>query len=169
MRLTNVGRTITLEHTPGMHWFLGGLLIVVGLVGLAAPVGMAADAGTLQAWERVAVAAAGVTALLAGGWVCWRAPRTQAVLDLAKGVGRIEHNGIGVRETIEFPLEGVDEVVLDHGKDDDGGDVYRPALRMRDGRMVLLSPVWMHHGPQDTVQALGRALDRPVARPALTR
>ena len=40
----------------------------------------------------------------------------QAVLDLAKGVGRIEHTGIGVRETIEFPLEGVDEVVLDHGK-----------------------------------------------------
>ena len=39
MRLTNVGRTITLEHTPGMHWFLGGLLIVVGLVGLAATAG----------------------------------------------------------------------------------------------------------------------------------
>lgn len=169
MRLTNVGRTITLEHTPGLHWLLGGIFVVVGLIALAAPLGMAADAGTLRAWERLLAASMGIVALVAGVWVCWRAPRTLAVLDLKSGTGRIERLGIGLRETIEFPLEGVEAVVLDHDRDDEGGDVYRPALRMRDGRTVLLSPVWMQHGAQDAVQALARALERPVARQALSR
>lgn len=169
MRLTNVGRIITLEHTPGLHWLLGGLFVAVGLIGLAAPLGMAADAGTLRAWERVLAASMGIVALVAGVWVCWRAPRTHAVLDLSAGTGRVERLGIGLRETIEFPLEGVEAVLLDHDHDDEGGDVYRPALRMRDGRTVLLSPVWMQHGAQDAVQALAQALERPVARPVVTR
>lgn len=167
MRLTNVDRTVRLEHTPGAHWLLGGLFIGVGILAMLVSLASSPDAGQLVAWERLAGATGGFVALVVGAWVCWRSPRTQAILDLSSGLGRIETQGIGVRETIEFPLDVVDAVVLDHAKDDEGGDVYRPALRLRDGREVLLSPVWMHHGPQDAAQQLARAIDRPLTRQAL--
>ena len=169
MRYTNVDRTITLEHTPGMHWILGVLFIAVGIVAMVASLAVSPDAGGAIAMERLVGASAGFVALVVGTWVCWRSPRTQAVLDLASGLGRIERLGIGVRETIEFPIDVVDTVVLDHAKDDEGGDVYRPALRLRDGRQVLLSPVWLHHGPQDAAQQLARAIDRPLTRTAIPR
>ncbi len=169
MRYSNVDRTITLEHTPGMHWILGGLFIAVGVVAMVASLAVSADAGSVVAMERLAGATAGFVSLIVGAWVCWRSPRTHAVLDLASGLGRIERLGIGVRESIEFPLAVVDSVVLDHAKDDEGGDIYRPALRLRDGRQVLLSPVWQHYGRQDAAQRLALAIDRPLTRSALPR
>ncbi|MCC6930441.1 MAG: hypothetical protein IT359_15755 [Gemmatimonadaceae bacterium] len=169
MRYTNVDRTITLVHTPGMHWILGGLFIAVGIVAMVASLAVSPDVGGSVAMERLGGATAGFVALVAGTWVCWRSPRTQAVLDQASGLWRIERLGIGVRETIEFPVDVVDAVELDHAKDDEGGDIYRPALRLRDGRLVLLSPVWLHHGPQHVAQQLARAIDRPLTRPALPR
>jgi len=169
MRVTKADRTVTFEHTPGPTWLLGGLLVFLGAVFLVGTLGLTRGPGTLADWERLTVALFGCVALVAGGWLCWRAPRSHARLDLASGIGRVDQIGIGIRETIEVPLDVIDAVVLHYVSRGDRGDMFRPALQLRDGRLVLLSPVWMHQGPEETVQALGQALGRPVTRTSLAR
>ena len=86
------------------------------------------------------------------------------MLDLESGRGRLQRRGLAMVETTEFAVDGIDAVELEHSKDDRGGDIYRPALRLRDGTRLIVSTVWMHHGPQEAVATLSKALARPVVR-----
>lgn len=164
MQLTERDRTITMTHTPGQQWLLGGFFIVVGALALLVGLTVVGNAEPHPLWQLGATSGMGAVALGAGVWLCWRAPRSLVVLDVKAGLGRVERHGLGVRETIEFPLDGIAAVELERSQDDEGGEVFRPALRMKDGHQLVLSPVWMHHGPQELVGTLAHALARPAVR-----
>ena len=164
MQLTTHGRTISLTHTPGMHWLLGGGFVVLGIIGAAAPFGLATGVDALRRWELLVIALIGACSAGAGIWLLARSPRSALMLDLESGRGRLQRRGLAMVETTEFAVDGIDAVELEHSKDDDGGDIYRPALRLRDGTRLIVSTVWMHHGPQEAVATLSKALARPVVR-----
>ena len=162
MQLTMNGRTISLTHTPGTQWLFGGGLMLLGIICAVASFALAPGADNLSWWERMAIVLLGVTSVGAGTWRLVRAPRSAVVLDLEGGRGRVQRRGLAMVETTEFPIEGIDAVELERSTDDRGGDIYRPAFRLRDGTRIMLSTVWMHHGPQEAVASLSKALARPV-------
>ncbi|HEX4936300.1 MAG TPA: hypothetical protein VFV33_24130, partial [Gemmatimonadaceae bacterium] len=67
MRYTTIDRTITLEHTPGLHWILGGLFIAVGVVAMAASLAASPVPGGDVALVRLGGATAGFVSLVVGG------------------------------------------------------------------------------------------------------
>ena len=69
------------------------------------------------------------------------------VMDPVRGRMRLEQRGLGGRTVREWPLAALAAlaaVELVESQDDEGGEVFRLHLVLRDPPPVLVSPVWRH-------------------------
>jgi hypothetical protein len=95
------------------------------------PLGLATNAGDLEPWERLASVAVGL-----GG--------SAVQLDLTHRRLRLVRSGLSGRQILSLSFDDLESVEVDHGTDGDGGTVWRPAVRLRTGELVLLSQLWSH-------------------------
>jgi hypothetical protein len=81
VRITRSGGKITIRDRPGPSWGLGLFLLGGGVLAMAAPLGLATNAGELQLWERLA--SFGIGLGVSGGAVWWlqRSPGTRVEAD----------------------------------------------------------------------------------------
>jgi hypothetical protein len=101
-------------------WALGLFLLAGGLLAVAMPLGLATNAGDLEPWERF------------------------VQLDLTHRRLRVVRAGLSGRQIRSLSFDDLESVEVDHGTDGDGGTVWRLAVRLRTGELVLLSQLWSH-------------------------
>ena len=89
--------------------------------------------------------------LLAGGLVAVAMP-----LGLATNAGDLE------------PWERLESVEVDQGTDSDSGTVWRTAVRLRGGQLVLLSELWSHDQAEveEGASVVAEACRLPWTRPS---
>ena len=144
MRIERRGGQITIRDRPAPFWALGLFLLTGGLVAVAATLGLATNAGDLEPWERLAIA--GVELGVSAGALWWlaRSPATQVQLDLTRRRLRLVRIGLSGRLVRQLSFDELSAIEVEEGSDDEGGLVWRPALRLRTGELVLLSELWSH-------------------------
>jgi hypothetical protein len=144
MRIVRYGGSITLRDRAGPYWFLGLFLLAGGVLGIAAPLGLAINAGELEPWERLSsiVVGAGVSA----GALWWLAqnPATTVQLDLTRRVLTLVRFGVLGRKMRQLSFKELEAVELVQSTDSDGDPVWRPAARLQGGELILLSELWSH-------------------------
>jgi hypothetical protein len=144
MRITRNGGHITIQDRPGPFWVLGLFLLAGGLVAVAMPLGLATNANELQPWERLASAGVGIGVSTGALWWLGRSPATRVHLDLARRRLRLVRFGLSGRRARELTFDDLEGVEMEQGSDSDDGPVWRPAVRLRSGQLVLLSELWSH-------------------------
>ena len=82
MRITRNGGHISIRDRPAPFWALGLFLLAGGVVAVAMPLGLAANAGDLEPWERLATVGLGVGMSAGALWWLGRSPATHVQLDL---------------------------------------------------------------------------------------
>jgi hypothetical protein len=144
VRIKRDGGQITLRDRPAPFWALGLFLLAGGLVAVAMPLGMATNAGDLEPWERLATIGVGVGVSTGALWWLARSPATRVQLDLTRHRLRLVRFGLSGRLVRQLSFDELSHVEVEEGSDDEGGPVWRPALRLRSGELVLLSELWSH-------------------------
>ena len=171
MQIRRNGGHITLRDRPAPLWALGLFLLAGGVVAVAMPLGLATNAGDLKPWQRLASLAVGLGVI--AGALLWlaRSPATQVQVDLTRRRLRLVRLGLGGRQVRQLSFEELESAEIEQGTDSDGGTVWRPAVRLRSGGLVLLSELWSHDqaGVQESVAVLAEACRLPSPRRSGTR
>jgi hypothetical protein len=117
VRITRSGGKITIRDRPGPSWGLGLFLLGGGVLAMAAPLGLATNAGELQLWERLA--SFGIGLGVSGGAVWWlrRSPGTRVELDLTRRRLRVVRLGIAGRQLRELAFGELGSVQVEEGAD----------------------------------------------------
>jgi len=144
VRITRHGGQISVRDRPGLFWFLGLFLLSGGVLGVAMPLGLATNADTLDPWERLASMGIGLGVIAGALWWLGQNPATQVQLDLTRRRVRLVRLGISGRQVRQFSFDDLASVEVDHGTDDEGGSIWRPAVRLKSGELVTLSQLWSH-------------------------
>ena len=145
MRIARNGGQITIRDRPGPFWALGLFLLAGGLTAVAMPLGLATNAGDLEPWERLASVGLGVGVSAGALWWLARNPATQTQLDLTQRRLRLVRFGLSGRRLVrQLSFDDLASAEVEQGTDDEGGLIWRPAVRLRNGDRVLLSELWSH-------------------------
>ena len=150
MRITRAGGHISIRDRPGLFWFLGLFLLTGGVMGVAMPLGLADNADTLAPWERLASMGIGLGLIAGALWWLGQNPATQVQLDLTRRRMRLVRVGLSGRRVRELSFDDLAGAEVEQGTDDEGGTIWRPAVRLRGGELVALSQLWSHD--QDGVE-----------------
>ena len=144
LHITRTDGQISIRDRPAPSWALGGFLLVGGLVAVAMPLGLATNEDDLELWERLASFAIGVGVSV--GAVCWlaRNPTTHVQLDLTRRMVQLVRIGLSGRHVRRLSFDELAIAEVEQGSDSEGGPIWRPAVRLRDGQRVLLSELWSH-------------------------
>jgi hypothetical protein len=108
------------------------------------PLGVAADADRLQPWERIASICIGAGVCAGALWWLKRSPGSRVQLDLTHRSLHLMRRGILGRQARQIPFDQLASAEVERGEDSEGGKVWRPAVRLRNGELVLLSQLWSH-------------------------
>jgi hypothetical protein len=138
------GGHISIRDRVGPFWALGLFLLAGGLVTVAMPLGLATNVADLEPWERLASIALGVGVGAGALWWLERSPWTHLQLDLTRRRLRLVRYALSGRRVRWFSFDELKTVEVEQGTDSDGGAVWRPAVRLRSGQLVLLSELWSH-------------------------
>ena len=163
MRIDEADHEFRLTDSPGAHWLLGLLFVIVGTL-IAMAVFNADDWQRLQAWERAVVIGMGGAAVLAGLWVLSAAPLSSLSVDRRHDSIVIVRRGLNGRRESALRVSDVSRVHLAERRDDEGGETFQMQLVLRDGRRVPVSQLWVH-GRATVMEATSRlalALGVPV-------
>jgi hypothetical protein len=144
VRIKRDGGRITIWDQPAPFWALGLFLLTGGLMAVAMPLGLATNAKSLEPWERLASILVGIGVSTGALWWLARSPASQVQLDLTRRRLRMVRLGISGRLVLQLSFNDLSNVEVEEGSDDEGGPVWRPALRLRSGELVLLSELWSH-------------------------
>jgi hypothetical protein len=131
--------------------------------------GLATNAGDLESWERLASVGIGLGVSAGALWWLGRSPATQAQLDLARRQLRLVRFGLNGRQVRHLSFDDLKSVEVEQGADSEGGAVWRLAVRLRSGDLVLLSELWSHDraGVETSAAVVAEAIaaersDRPT-------
>jgi len=163
-RITRTDGQISIRDSPTPSWALGGFLLAGGLVAVAMPLGLATNAGDLEPWERLASLGIGVGVSVGALWWLARSPATRVRLDLTRRHMQLVRIGLSGRRVRRLSFDDLEVAEVDQGSDSEGGTVWRPAVRLRDGQRVLLSELWSHDqvGVAETVAVVAAACGLPT-------
>jgi hypothetical protein len=142
VRIKRDGGQITIRDQPAPFWALGLFLLSGGLVAVAMPLGLATNAKDLEPWERLASIGIGLGVSTGALWWLARSPASQVQLDLTRRRLRLVRSGLSGRLVRQLSFDELSNVEVEEGSDNEGGLVWRPALRLRSGELVLLSELW---------------------------
>jgi hypothetical protein len=143
---------------------LGGFLLVGGLVAVAMPLGLATNVGDLKLCERLASLGIGVGVSLGALWWLARSPKTHVRLDLTRRQVQLVRIGLSGRHVRRLSFDDLKIAEVEQGSDSEGGAVWRPAVRLRDGQRVVLSELWSHDqaGVVESMAVVAAACDLPM-------
>ena len=164
MRIQREGGQVWLRDQAAPFWALGVFLFAGGALGIALPLGLAQNAGDLKLWERFASGGIGLGVCSGAFWWLARSPATKVHLDLTRRSLRLVRWSVLGREVRELPFDELAGTKVEESEDSDGGKVWRPALRLRGGDVLLLSELWSHdeRGVRATVDAVAELCRLPV-------
>jgi hypothetical protein len=164
VRIRRSGGRITIRDQVGPFWVLGLFLLAGGLLAVAMPLGLATNAGELEPWERLASVGMGLGVAAGALWWLRRSPGTQVQLDLTRRRLRLVRFGVSGRQVSWLSFDDLASAEVDQGTDSDGGPVWRPAVRLRTGQLVLLSELWSHDkaGVEEGVSVVAEACRLPT-------
>jgi hypothetical protein len=147
MRIIQEGGQIEFRDRPAPYWALGLFLLAGGVLGIVAPLGLATNAGALEPWERFVSVGLGVGVAAGGLWWLMQNPATEVRLDLTRRLLTLVCSSVRGRQVRQLSFGQLESAMVEQGKDSDGDPVWRPAVRLRDGGVVLLSQLWSHDEP----------------------
>lgn len=135
---------IRIRDRPAPFWALGLFLLIGGVLAIAMPLGLATNASELEPWERLAFIALGIG--VCGGALWWlaRSPGTEIQIDRVRRSLVLVRWGIFGPHVSRYQIDQLESSFVEQGEDSDGGTVWRPAVRLRGGGVVLLSELWSH-------------------------
>lgn len=165
MRVHRVKGHIKISDRAGAHWLLGLFLLAGSAVALGAALGLVADADSLRSWERGMVLVIGLGGGAGALWWLHRSPSTRVTFDLAGRRMQLVRLGLSGRHVEELGFEQAAGVAVERGKDDEGGDVSRLVLHLKNGAEVPLSALWSHDHRSviEAARAVAAACDLPPA------
>ena len=144
LRITRTDGQISIRDRPAPSWALGGFLLVGGLVAVAMPLGLATNADDLEPWERLASLGIGLGVSIGALWWLARNPKMRVQLDLTRRQVQLVRIGLSGRHVRRLSFDDLMAAEIEQGSDSEGGAIWRPTVRLRDGQRVLLSELWSH-------------------------
>ncbi len=108
------------------------------------PLGLATNANDLEPWERLASLGIGIGVSVGGAWWLARNPKTHVRLDLVRRQVQVVRIGLLGRDVRRLSFDDLELAEVEQGSDSEGGPIWRPVVRLRDGQRVLLSELWSH-------------------------
>jgi hypothetical protein len=132
---------------PAAWWFLAVLFVIVSLGFLYLGI---KERDTLPAWQPPLFILFALGGVAAGVWLGRESPLSTIFLDEADGALIVSRFGIGGHSEFRVPADSIRKVIIEERKDDEGYDMTRPALLLKDGESVRLSLLW-RHGDVDTL------------------
>jgi hypothetical protein len=132
------------------------------------PLGLATNAGDLEPWERLASLGIGAGVSVGALWWLARNPTTHVTLDLTRRQVQLVRVGLSGRHVRRLAFDDLEVAEVEYGSDSDGGPIWRPAIRLRDGQCVLLSELWSHDqaGVAESVAMVAAACGLPTPEPS---
>ena len=167
MHITREGGRVHLRDRPGLFWALGAFLLAGGALAIAMALGLANNADELRPWERLASIGIGTGVCTGALWWLGQNRGTVVQIDLVRRSLQLTRQGIHGRQVRQLSFDQIESAFVDQETDGDGGTVWRPALRLRDGEVVLLSELWVHDEPgaRKAVSTVAEVCRLPYAEP----
>lgn len=141
MRVTKSPQRLVLEDSPGCFWLFGLFFVVLGRLGAYAALN---DTGDRPGWQIGLALLLTLAAMAAGVWMIARSPGSRVVLDRRTRSMEITRRGMAGRSQEWYSWYEIDEPERIVTGDIDGDPVFPLAVRLRDGRIVRVTRLWLH-------------------------
>lgn len=136
---------ITIQDRPGCFWLFGLFFVLVGGIFVVGATGLFSNLEEVSLPVRGLTFLMGMAGVGAGLYVIADAPRSRAVCDFQSHVFTVHQKGLLRGRTGIIPFDEIQTVFAEQSEDTDGGEIYRPALQLLDGRIVPVSQLWNHN------------------------
>ena len=100
--------------------------------------------GCSEPWERLASIGVGIGVSTGALWWLARNPATRVQVDLTRRRLRLVQFGLSGRLVRQLSFADLASVEVEQGTDDEGGLLWRPAVRLRSRELIRLSELWSH-------------------------
>lgn len=169
MRVVDRDGIVAVQDSPGLHWILGLLFLVVGGLCIAGPLGLFHSRDSLGWLGRSLFMLMGTVGAVTGLWVLCGSPRSTLEVDRRRDRVRLRRRGLRGRQTWTWAIREIAGVQVVESKDSDGDPVFRLEVVARDGAAVPVSVLWTHgrEPAEATATRLREALGAP--RPPTAR
>jgi hypothetical protein len=147
MRIIREGGLITLWDRPAPYWALGLFLLAGGVLSIGMTLGIATNAVAPEPWQRLSSLLVGVGVTAGAIWWLAQNPATEVRVDLTRQLLTLVCSGVQGRRVRRLHFTELASVEIVQGKDSDGDPIWRPAIRLGSGELVLLSHLWSHDEP----------------------
>jgi hypothetical protein len=144
MRVVDREGIVVVHDSPGLHWILGLLFLVVGVMCIAGPLGLFHDRDRLGWPGRSLFMVMGVVGAATGLWVLRGAPRSMFEVDRRRDRVRLRRRGLHGRQTWTWAIREIAGIRVVESKDGDGDPVFRLEILPRGGAAVPVSLLWTH-------------------------
>jgi hypothetical protein len=163
MRVVDRDGIVVVHDSPGLHWILGVLFLIVGVVCIAGPLGLFHDRDRLGWPGRSLFMLMGAVGAVTGLWILRGAPRSTLEIDRLRGRVRLRRRGLRSRRTWTWGIHGIAGIRVVESKDSDGDAVFRLEIVAEEGAAVPVSLLWTHgrEPAEATATRLQEALGLP--------
>jgi hypothetical protein len=135
---------LTLRDSAGCIWFLGLFFLVIAGTFVAGLSGLFTNLNELSELEKAGAWIVSLSGVAAGIWIIYTHPGISVSFDKSTNTATINRRGLLKKETENYRLREIEDVVIDESVDSDGDPFYRIALKLKYDKQVNLSSVGGH-------------------------
>ena len=163
MRVIDRDGIVVVRDSPGLHWILGLLFLVLGVMCVAGPLGLFHDRDRLGWPGKSLFMLMGAVGAVVGLWVMRGSPRSRLEVDRRRDRVRLRRRGLGGRQAWAWTIREIAGIRVVERKDSDGDPVFRLEVVAGDGAAVPVSLLWTHG--REPAEAVATRLQEALGLP----
>lgn len=154
MRVERAPDKLILRDAPGCLWLFGAFFIAVASVFVYGSVGGFTDYDQVPRYALVFSFVMGAIGIAVGVWQISAHPFSKVIIDKRFATVILTRVGLRGKNASVYNFFEIRDFFVTEGEDDEGGKLWRLALRLENGETVELSKVWERNESEcrDTAQ-----------------
>ena len=143
--IEHTNTSLILSDSAGCVWLFGLFFVIIAGTFVVGLMGLFTNLYELNELERLAAWIVSLSGVACGIWIIYSNPNSYINFDKRESTVTIHKKGLWVNNVEKYPFQEILEVKLAESKDSDGDSVFIIEMKLRLGKTVKLTHLWIQN------------------------